>query len=75
MYVGKMGGCTVLRLTRGAVAELAIERLGPAELVLHLAAVAVGLVLCVKVLVLLVHAVRRAGFPLADARSLLAAAL
>lgn len=65
----------MLGLARRAMAELAVERLLPAELELNLAAVAVGFVLCVEMLVLLVHAVRRARLPLADARSLIAAAL
>jgi hypothetical protein len=58
---------TVLRLARGAMAQLAVERLAAAELVLDLSAVAVGLVLGVKVLLLVVDAVRRALFPLGDA--------
>jgi hypothetical protein len=65
----------VLRLARGAMAQLAVERLAAAELVLDLSAVAVGLVLGVKVLLLVVDAVRRALFPLGDAGRRLAAAL
>jgi hypothetical protein len=57
-------GHTVLGLARGAMAQLAVEGLPPAELVLDLAAVAVGLVLDVKVLAVLVDAVRGTLFPL-----------
>jgi hypothetical protein len=57
-------GHTVLGLASGAMAQLAVEGLPPAELVLDLAAVAVGLVLDVKVLAVLVDAVRGTLFPL-----------
>jgi hypothetical protein len=58
---------TMLGLAGGAMAQLAVERLLPAELVLDLAAVAVGLVLDIKVLVLVVDAVGWALLPLGNA--------
>ena len=54
----------MLRLARCAMAQLAVQRLSSAQLVLDLSAVAVGLVLDVKVVVLLVDAVWRALLPL-----------
>ena len=66
----------MLCLAGCAVAELAVERLAAAQLVLDLAAVAVGCVLDVEVVELpVVHAVRRALLPLRDAGGRLAAAL
>jgi hypothetical protein len=65
----------VLGLAGCAMAELAVERLPPTELILHFSAMAVGFVLDVKVLHVLVDAVRRALLPLGDARRRLAAAL
>jgi uncharacterized transporter YbjL len=65
----------MLSLAGRAVAELAVERLAAAQLVLDLAAVAVGCVLGVEVLSLVVHAVGRALLPLGDAGGRLAAAL
>jgi len=65
----------MLRLARGAMAQFAVQRLPPTELELHFAAVAVGFVFDVEVLVLLVHAVRGTLLPLRDTRRRLAAAL
>lgn len=65
----------MLCLAGRAVAELAVERLAAAQLVLDLAAMAVGRVLGVEVVDLLVHAVGRALLPLGDAGGRLAAAL
>jgi hypothetical protein len=45
------------------MAQLAVERLPPAKLVLDLSAVAVGLILDVKVLAVLVNAVRGTLLP------------
>lgn len=45
------------------MAELAVERLSSAKLVLYLSAMAVGLVLDVKVLHVLVNTVRRTLLP------------
>lgn len=66
---------TMLCLARGAMAELAVEGLAAAQLVLHLAAVAVGCVLGLKVVGLLMNGVGGALFPLGDARGRVAAAL
>jgi hypothetical protein len=67
---------TVLCLTCCAMAELAVERLTTAQLVLNLTAVAVGFVLDIKVInLLVVHAVRWALLPLRNACRRLAAAL
>ena len=65
----------MLRLASGAMAELAVQRLPPVQLVLDLAAMAVGLVLYVEIVLLVVHAVRRALLPLADSGRRLAAGL
>ena len=54
---------TVLCLACRAMAQLAVERLSSAQLVLDLSAVAVGFVLDVKVLTLVVNAVRRTLLP------------
>lgn len=66
---------TMLCLTGGAVAELAVERLAAAQLVFNLAAVAVGCVLGVEVVGLLMDGVGRTLLPLGDAGRRLAAAL
>lgn len=66
---------TMLCLACCAVAELAVEGLAAAQLVLDFAAVAVGRVLDVEVIARLVHAVGRALFPLGDSGRGLAAAL
>jgi len=60
----KRCGFTMLRLTGGAMAQLRVERLVAAELVLDLAAVARGLVDDGELVVVLVDPVRRAGLPL-----------
>ena len=65
----------MLCLARGAMAELAVEGLAAAQLVLHLAAVAVGCVLGLKIVRLLVNGVGGALLPLGDARGRVAAAL
>ena len=65
----------MLCLAGGAVAELAVEGLAAAQLVLDLAAVAVGRVLGLEVVGLLVDGVGGALLPLGDARGRLAAAL
>jgi hypothetical protein len=65
----------VLRLARGAMAQLAVQRLPPTQLVLDLAAVAVGLILDVEVRAIVVDLVRGARLPLADASRRLAAGL
>jgi hypothetical protein len=65
----------MLRLTRRAMTQFAIQRLTSTELVLDFPAVAVGFVLDVKVLVLLMHPVRRALFPFRDASCFLATGL
>jgi hypothetical protein len=65
----------MLRLTRRAMTQLAIQRLPSTKLILDFPAVTIRFVLDVKVLVLLVHVVRRTLFPLRDARRLLAAVL
>jgi hypothetical protein len=57
------------------MAQLAIQRLFPAQLVLDLATMAIGLVLDVEIVRLLVDAVRRALLPLGDSRSGFAASL
>lgn len=62
---------TVLGLASRAMAQLAVQRLLPAQLVLHLAAVAARLVQGFEVLVRLVHAVWRAELPLSGGWSLL----
>jgi hypothetical protein len=54
----------MLRLARGAMAQFTVQRLPPTQLELHIAAVAVGFVLDVEVVVLLVDAVRGALLPL-----------
>ena len=54
----------MLRLTRRAMAQFAVQWLPSVELVLDLAAMAVGLILDIKVFVLLVYAVRRPLLPL-----------
>lgn len=58
------------------MAELAVERLAAAQLVLDLAAVAVGCVLDIEAIdILVVYAVGRTLLPLGDASRRLAAAL
>jgi len=59
---------TVDDLTRRAVAELGRQRLLPAQLEAHLAAVAAALVPGVEVLVVPVDLVRRPRLPVVDAR-------
>lgn len=59
----------------GYLAQLAIQRLFPRKLVLDLAAMAIGLVLDVELLVVLVYTVRGALLPLGDPRRRLAASL
>jgi hypothetical protein len=66
---------TMLRLTRRAMAQLAIQRLLPANLILDLPAMAIGLIQRIELLVVLVDAIRRALLPRRDARCALAAAL
>lgn len=53
----------MLRLARRAMAKLAIQRLLPAQLVLHLPAVAVGFVSSLELVVRLMDAVGRALLP------------
>jgi hypothetical protein len=65
----------MLCLAGGAMAELAVKGLAAAELVLDLAAVAVGRVLGLKVIGLLVDGIGGALLPLGDARGRVAAAL
>lgn len=72
---GKCERQTMLGLASGAMAQLAVERLSPAQLVLDLAAMAVGLVFDVEVLALVVDAVGWALLPFGDASRRLAAAL
>lgn len=60
----KMMLLTVLGLTGGAMAQLAVQRLPSAELVLDFSAMAVGLILDIEVVGLLVDTVRCALFPL-----------
>lgn len=57
---------TVLRLTSGAMTELGVERRITAELVLDLAAVAGRVVLYVKLVIVLMNAVRWACLPVMD---------
>jgi hypothetical protein len=57
------------------MAQLAVQRLPSAELILDLSAMAIGLVLDVKVLHVIMNAIRRALLPLRDAGRRLAAAL
>ena len=59
----------MLRLTRGAMAQLRVQRLLPAQLKLHSSAVTVALKLRVKVLIWLVSSVRRLLLPLVWAMS------
>lgn len=67
---------TMLCLAGCAVAELAVERLAAAQLILDLAAVAVGCVLDIEVIELLVvHAVWGTLLPLGDASRRLPTAL
>ena len=66
----------MLCLAGCAVAQLAVERLAAAQLVLDLAAMAVGCVLDIEVVdLLVVHAVRRSLLPLRNTSRRLAAAL
>ena len=65
----------MLCLAGGTMAKLAVKRLAAAQLVLDLAAVAVGRVLCLKVVGLLVNGVGSALLPLGDTRGRIAAAL
>lgn len=65
----------MLCLACSTVAELAVERLAAAQLVLDLAAVAVGCVLDIEILSLVVDAVWRTLLPLGDTGGGLAAAL
>jgi len=57
---------TMLCLTRRTMTQLTIQRLTPTQLIRDFPAVAISLVLDVKVLVLLVHAVWRALLPFGD---------
>jgi hypothetical protein len=66
---------TVLRLASCAMAQFAVQGLPPAQLIPDLSAVAIGLVFDVEVLVLVMHLVGCALFPLGDACRRLAAAL
>lgn len=65
----------MLRLAGSAMAQLAVQWLPPTKLIFDLSAMAVGLVLDIKVLVLLVNSVRRTLLPLGFTRRRLAAAL
>jgi hypothetical protein len=66
---------TVLRLASCAMAQFAVQGLSPAQLILDLSAVAIGLVFDVEVLVFVMHLVGCALLPLGDACRRLAAAL
>jgi hypothetical protein len=66
---------TMLGLASCAMAQFTVQRLPPAQLVLDLSAVAIGLVFDVEVLVLVMHFVGCALLPLGDACRRLAAAL
>jgi hypothetical protein len=65
----------MLCLAGGTMAELAVKGLAAAQLVLDLAAVAVGCVLGLKVVGLLMNCIGSALLPLGDARGRVAAAL
>lgn len=58
------GRLTVLRLARRAMAQLTVQWLLSAQLVLHLPAMAARLIPCLEVLVGLMHAVRWTELPL-----------
>jgi hypothetical protein len=66
-----MGWHTVLSLASGAMAQLAVQRLFPAQLILDFATVASSLVASLEVLVRLVELVRRLGLPVVQTRLLL----
>lgn len=63
---GPLEGCGMLRLTSCTMAQLAVQRLLPAKLVLDLSTMTVGLVSNRKILILLVDAVWSAFLPLVD---------
>jgi len=57
----------MLRLASGAMAQLAVQRLLTAQLVVHLATMAAGLIADLEVLIRLMDLVRRLRLPLVDA--------
>lgn len=56
----------MLRLTSRAMAQLAVQRLLAAQLIVHLAAMAAGLIADLEVLIRLMYPVRRPLLPLMD---------
>jgi len=60
-------GCSMLHLTSSAMAQLGVQWLISVQLILDLPAMAVGLILDIKALLLIVNPVGRALLPFTDA--------